>query len=201
MAVVNSTTRKIIVATNNGHKLHEIRAILGDGWTVLGASDVAPGLTWEETGNTFLENARIKINALRPYTKDCVLADDSGLCVEAMGGRPGVHSSSYGGVEGDHKRNVEHLLAEMKDISADRRSAYFYCLLLFIDESGVEKKFEGRCAGRIATERRGFAGFGYDPVFVPDGFDISMAEMRDEQKNAVSHRGAAMRAFLKGVTA
>lgn len=199
MAGSSIETRKLIVATNNRHKLEEIRAILGESWVVLGASDVAPGITWDETGQTFLENARIKINALRRHTKDCVLADDSGLCVDALDGKPGVHSSSFGGVEGDHQRNVDHLLAVLKDVPLERRGAHFYCLLLFVNENGAETRFEGRCDGRIATERHGKGGFGYDPVFVPEGSEVSMAEMGDARKNAISHRGRAMYEFIKGV--
>ncbi len=195
----STETRKLIVATNNRHKLDEIRAILGTSWIVFGASDVAAGISWDETGHTFLENARIKINALRRHTTDCVLADDSGLCVDALDGQPGVHSSSFGGVEGDHQRNVDHLLAALKDVHGERRGAHFYCLLLFVDESGNETRFEGRCDGHIAMERHGTGGFGYDPVFVPDGSDVSMAEMGDERKNAISHRGRAMREFIRGV--
>jgi XTP/dITP diphosphohydrolase len=199
MAGLSNVTRKLIVASNNRHKLDEIRAILGDAWTVLGAADVAPGISWDETGQTFLDNARIKVNALRRHTKDCVLADDSGLCVDALDGKPGVHSSSYGGVEGDHQRNVDHLLSALKDVPLERRGAHFYCLLLFVNEEGIETRFEGRCEGHIANGRSGQGGFGYDPVFVPEGSDVSMAEMGDARKNAISHRGRAMGEFIKVV--
>lgn len=187
--------RRLIVASNNRHKLQEIQSILGEGWEVIGAQEVAPGLTWDETGSNFLENAHIKINALRPFTKGCILADDSGLCVDALSGAPGVLSSSFGGVEGDHARNVQRLLAELRNVPDELRKAHFYCLILFVDEVGQQQIFEGRCFGRIATELRGSGGFGYDPVFVPDGFTVSMAEMTDIEKNAISHRGRAMAAF------
>ena len=190
--------KELVVATNNRHKLDEIRALLGSSWTVLGASDVAPGLVWDETGTTFLENARIKIAALRPHTKGCILADDSGLCVDALNGGPGVYSSSFGGIEGDHNRNVERLLSELKEVPVSRRGAHFYCLILFHDELSHEAKYEGRCFGRISTSRKGSGGFGYDPVFLVGSSEISMAEMSEAQKNAVSHRGLAMKEFLVG---
>ena len=116
--------KQLVVATNNAHKLDEIRGLLGRDWRVLGAGDVAPGVTWEETGLTFLENARIKITALRPFTAGPILADDSGLCVDALDGRPGVFSSSFGGVEGDHGKNVTHLLQEMLGTPSGSRGAH-----------------------------------------------------------------------------
>lgn len=187
--------RDLTVASHNQHKLREIQAILGSAWRVQGALDVAPGSAWNETGSTFLENARIKIKALRPHTRGCLLADDSGLCVDALAGAPGVHSSSYGGIEGDHERNVDCLLRALQSIPDEKRSAHFYCLILFVDEHGIEQIFEGRCPGRITRVPKGLGGFGYDPIFVPDGFDISLSEMSEQQKNAISHRGQAMRNF------
>ena len=189
--------KKLVVATNNTHKLDEIRDLLGLGWLVLGAGDVAPGVTWEETGLTFLENARIKIAALRPFTNDAILADDSGLSVDALDGHPGVFSSSYGGVEGDHNKNVTHLLQKMLAVPSGARAAHFYCLLLYSQAYGEESSFEGRCHGEISTFRRGAGGFGYDPVFLVGASGVSMAEMSPEEKNALSHRGAAMREFVK----
>ena len=187
--------KELVVASNNGHKLSELRAMLGPSWRVRGAFEVAPGVTWDETGTTFLENARIKIAALRPFTKGCILADDSGLCVDELGGLPGVNSSSFGGVEGDHTRNVDHLLSVLKDVADSRRGAHFYCLILFQNENSEESQFEGRCFGRISRIRRGGAGFGYDPVFLVGTSDIAMAEMSESEKNEISHRGLAMKAF------
>ena len=173
-------SKTLVVATNNLHKLAEFKAILGATWHVKGARDVASGVSWDETGTTFLANARIKINALRPLSDGFILADDSGLCVDAL----------YG-VEGDHPRNVKALLAAMQDVPFERRTAYFYCLLLLSCPDGQEFQFEGRCPGVIAAAPTGGAGFGYDPIFIPKGFDISMAEMTGSQKNILSHRGLA----------
>jgi XTP/dITP diphosphohydrolase len=192
--------RQILLATNNHHKISEIQAILGPGWQVIGVSDVAPGLTWQETGNSFLDNARIKIGALRPHFNGAILADDSGLCVDALDGRPGVHSSSYGGVEGDHRRNLSKLLNYMVSIPAGRRGAHFYCLLLLSLADGQECIFEGRCEGRLSFAPSGGGGFGYDPIFIPEGFDVSMADLTDDQKNLISHRGKAVRAFKDQVS-
>lgn len=189
--------KQLVVATNNLHKLDEIRSLLGREWKVQGAGDVAPGVTWDETGSTFLENARIKVNALRPFTTGAILADDSGLCVDFLGGRPGVFSSSFGGVEGDHKRNVAHLLKQLSSVTHPRRGAHFYCLLLFSPAFGEEVSFEGRCHGEISTSCQGAGGFGYDPVFLFGSSGQSLAEMSSEEKNAVSHRGMAMRAFVE----
>ncbi len=189
--------RLIVVATNNRHKLQEMQSILGSAWLVQGAGDVASGLTWEETGSTFRDNARIKINALKPYVKGCILADDSGLCVDALHGAPGVNSSSYGGIEGDHGRNVQRLLAHMRDVPDHERGAHFYCLILFLNERGEEEMFEGRCFGRISRQPSGQGGFGYDPVFIPDGYNLTMAEMSERDKNAISHRGRALTEFMK----
>lgn len=191
----NNQSQRILLATNNRHKISEIQAILGHDWTIIGVSDVAPRLTWEETGESFLENARIKIAALRPHFDGAILADDSGLCVDVLHGRPGVHSSSYGGVEGDHRRNLSKLLIDMATIPEGRRSAHFYCLLLLSRADGQELIFEGRCDGRLSLTPSGSGGFGYDPIFVPDGFHVTLADLTDDQKNLISHRGKAVRAF------
>jgi XTP/dITP diphosphohydrolase len=195
-------TRTLVIASNNQHKLSEFRAILSDHWTVKGARDLDPQVTWDESGQTFLENARIKIAALRGLTNGYILADDSGLCVDGLGGAPGVHSSSFGGIEGDHPRNVEALLRAMNALPAGARKAHFYCLLLLSCPDGAELKFEGRCHGVIAASVSGDGGFGYDPVFVPDGHDRSMASMPTSLKNSISHRGVAaalLMSYLKTV--
>jgi XTP/dITP diphosphohydrolase len=187
--------RKIILASNNRHKIIEIQSLLGSDWRVLGASDVAPGVSWDETGDTFLENARIKVKALRPHTRGLILADDSGLCVDALDGAPGVHSSCFGGVEGDHARNTKRLLEVLKDVPETQRTCHFYCLLLLVDEKNREFQFEGRCQGKISYRPTGTGGFGYDPLFIPEGYSKSLAECTASEKNAISHRGLAMVEF------
>ena len=183
--------KSLVIASNNQHKLAEFRSILGDQWKVKGARDLDPQVTWDESGDTFLANARIKIGALRRLTDGYILADDSGLCVDALGGAPGVHSSSFGGIEGDHQRNVEALLKALAAVPPEKRQAHFYCLLLLACPDGSELKFEGCCHGSIARQASGREGFGYDPVFMPDGYTVSMASMSAALKNSISHRGVA----------
>ncbi|MCX6126620.1 MAG: RdgB/HAM1 family non-canonical purine NTP pyrophosphatase [Proteobacteria bacterium] len=188
--------RTLVVASNNAHKIAELSAILGPKWNVLSAQQVAPGVTWDETGNTFVENARIKLRALRPYTSHCILADDSGLCVDALDGRPGVFSSSFGGIEGDHARNNARLLKELWGVETARRTASFICVLVFQNEKGRELVCEGRCEGAIASVPDGQGGFGYDPIFVVRELNCTMASLSETVKNSISHRGNAMTALL-----
>ncbi len=192
--------RDIILASNNIHKIQEISQILGSNWNVISAQAIDPFISWNETGTTFLENARLKVKAIQdnPATPKgvCILADDSGLCVDALKGGPGVYSSSYCGVEGDHQGNVAKLLDAMQSIPEAARTGYFYCLLLFVDQDGREIPFEGKCFGFIAQVQKGGHGFGYDPIFVVPSFQRSMAELSDSEKNSVSHRGQAMNSFI-----
>lgn len=194
------TPRTVVVASNNQHKLSELRALLGDSWRVLSAQEVAPGVTWDESGQTFIENARIKIRALRAHTNHAVLADDSGLCVQALGGAPGVGSSSYGGIDGDHTLNNQRLLREMAPIPAGQREAYFTCVIVFVDEGGQEAIYEGKCSGSIAEVMDGAGGFGYDCLFYLPQFGVTMAKLSDAEKNKISHRGQAMQKFLHSQT-
>lgn len=188
--------RTLVVASNNRHKIEEISEMLGDAWKVLSAQDVVPGITWDETGTTFLENARIKAKLLKSKTSHCVLADDSGLCVEALNGAPGVWSSSYGGKEGDHAANNTRLMKELTGVPASKRQAYFQCILVFIDEEGKELTAQGRCHGAIAESAEGSYGFGYDPIFLVGDSQRTMATMSEREKNKISHRGEAMRNLL-----
>lgn len=154
----------------------------------------------EETGGTLEENALLKAKALCRHLGLPALADDSGLLVDALGGRPGVHSSRYAGPEGDAERNMDRLLDELSGVPTSMRTARFVCVLALVRPDGEELFTRGECEGRILEERRGTGGFGYDPVFLPDGFDRSMAEFTLGEKNAISHRGkalAAMRELLQ----
>lgn len=188
-----SLHRTLVIASNNQHKVAEISAVLGSTWTVLSAQQVAPGISWDECGTSFLENARIKANTLRKFTAHCVLADDSGLCVDALGGAPGVWSSSYGGLEGDHKANNRRLVSELQNVAAGERQASFICQLVFLDETRREMTAVGRCDGSILLEPAGSQGFGYDPLFFVTELGKAMAELSPTEKNEVSHRGRALR--------
>ena len=181
----------LLVATRNRHKLDEIRAILG-----LEAAQLRSALDYPdipdvvEDGATFEANAIKKAVALRDATGCWALADDSGLEVDALGGAPGVRSARYAGEPCDHAANNAKLLRELAGAS-DRR-ARFRCVLALAGPDGSIRTVDGRCEGRIAHELRGAGGFGYDPLFLPDGHDVTFAELGAAAKNAISHRGRAL---------
>jgi XTP/dITP diphosphohydrolase len=187
---------KLHLATGNAHKAAEFSALAADAGlpvAVLSARS-AGGLpaVAEDTG-TFSGNARKKARALRAVlpADSWVLADDSGLCVDALGGLPGVESAYYAGPQGDSAANLSKLVEAMRDVPAGRRQAYFICVLVLIDPQGNEHAFEGRCAGALRDLPAGGAGFGYDPLFVPAGATRTFAELPESEKNALSHRGRA----------
>ena len=186
---------KLYVATHNAHKIREIGEILPDFEIV---PDDPEGV--EETAPDFAGNALIKVRAISArHRGEWCLADDSGLEVAALGGAPGVRSARYAGEPCDTPRNNALLLRNLAGIG-DRR-ARFTCCCALVAPDGTERVVEGHCPGRIALEAAGVAGFGYDPLFVPDGYDRSFAELAAEEKNAISHRGRALeavRALLSG---
>ena len=182
----------LLIATRNRHKLEEIRAILRlPGLTLAGADD-RPGLPEvEEDADTFEGNARKKAQALAAAGHCWTLADDSGLEVAALNGAPGVHSARYAGPGADTAANNAMLLRALAGVS-DRR-ACFRCVLALAAPDGRVWTVEGRCAGKILKAPRGREGFGYDPLFVPDGYDRTFAELGAAEKNAISHRAVALR--------
>jgi XTP/dITP diphosphohydrolase len=181
---------RLVVATRNSHKTEEIRALLGDRYEVLDSNDFPETPCIDETGTTFLENARLKAEGVSRVISGWVLSDDSGLEVDALGGAPGVWSSSYGGDEGNHIRNNERLLREM-DGKADRH-ARFRCTMVLARDGLEVAHFTGAVEGRIIDAPRGGAGFGYDPLFIPDGYEATFAELGEEVKNTLSHRAIAL---------
>jgi len=185
--------RKLVFATNNAHKLEEIRAILGDKVEVLSLKDIQCDVDIPETADTLEENAVLKAEYIyRHYGLDC-FADDTGLEVEALNGAPGVYSARYAGGEGhDSEANMRKLLAEME--GKTNRKAQFRTAICLI-EGGVEHLFEGVVKGEIIEEKRGASGFGYDPVFMPEGYTETFAEMGNEEKNRISHRARAVQAL------
>lgn len=187
----------IYLATNNAHKAEEFTALANSKLLFLPVKNLKPGLTWVEDGRTFLDNARIKAHALRKYTDQAVLADDSGLMVEALGGDPGVYSSRYCGREGDDHGNLELLLKNLSTLPKQTFHAKFVCTLWYIGAEGSEHTFTGECPGQITLTPHGARGFGYDPVFVPEGEEKTLAEMTMEEKNRISHR---YRAFQQWYT-
>ncbi|YCM46705.1 RdgB/HAM1 family non-canonical purine NTP pyrophosphatase [Verrucomicrobiaceae bacterium 227] len=180
---------RLIVATRNAHKVDEIKAILSD-FEVCDLSEVTSPPVVEETGTTFLENATLKAIAISKVTNALVLSDDSGLEVDALGGDPGVYSSRYGGEEGNDALNNAKLLKEMA--GQTNRAARFRCVIVLAREGKVLAHFSGAVEGRIADKAAGAGGFGYDPFFVPSGFEASFAELGEEIKNTLSHRARAL---------
>ncbi len=177
----------IVVATNNEHKLEEIREIL-NGFEILPPREFVKDFNPEETGSSFCENALIKARALKEYVDYPVLADDSGLEVFSLNGEPGIYSSRYS-PEGTDQANVEKLLNRLKG-KKDRSARFVCCMVLIAGEKVIQK--EGYVYGKIIDTPRGKNGFGYDPVFIPDGFELTFAEMEPYLKNKLSHRRGAL---------
>jgi XTP/dITP diphosphohydrolase len=180
----------LIIATRNPHKTSEIRAMIGERLEVVDATEFSDFPMIEETGTTFLENARLKALGISRLVDGLVLSDDSGLEVDALGGAPGVWSSSYGGEEGAHPKNNARLIKEMTGIGS--RTARFRCTMVIAQAGRELAHFDGTVEGRIAEAPSGIQGFGYDPLFIPDGFEHTFAELGEETKNTLSHRSRAL---------
>lgn len=189
---------KIVFATNNQHKLSEIRQILGDRVEVLSLQDIGCDVDIPETGTTLEENALQKAKYIYDHYHLDVFADDTGLEVDALDGAPGVYSARYAGGEGhDSEANMTKLLKELNGI--DNRKARFRTVIALIQQGEVHE-FEGIVNGEIIRERRGGEGFGYDPIFRPDGYELTFAELGTDIKNQISHRSRATKklcAFLQ----
>ncbi|MBQ1986605.1 MAG: non-canonical purine NTP diphosphatase [Muribaculaceae bacterium] len=186
--------KELVFATNNEHKLRELREIAGEKFRILSLKDINCFDDIPETEPTIKGNALIKANYIKDkYGYDC-FADDTGLEVEALGGEPGVYSARYAGEDCDSEKNIDKILAKLKNES--NRKARFITYIALILE-GNTHIFEGEVQGEILTERHGEGGFGYDPVFKPVESENSFAEMLPEEKNAISHRGRAVQKLLK----
>jgi len=187
--------QKVLLASNNAHKIKEIRAILGDFFDIVSLREAGVESDPEEKGKTFEENARIKaVAGMKASGMPCI-ADDSGLEVLALDCRPGVMSARYSGSHGDDAANNEKLLAELAD--KPDRSARYVCVICMAFPDGRELEARGECYGEILKEKRGNGGFGYDPLFYFPQFGKTFAEISAEEKNEVSHRNAALKAFEK----
>ena len=190
---------QLVLATRNAKKLAELdRLLAGAGLDVqiLGSDAFSELPEIEETGSTFAENSLIKARAVSTHTGLIAIADDSGLCVDALDGQPGIYSARWAGQGATDESNLDLVLEQIRDIEPARRTAHFACAAALVLPSGEEYVVQGQVNGVLLTQRRGVGGFGYDPIFLPDGFDITTAEMTSEQKDAISHRGQAMRSLV-----
>jgi len=187
---------KIVLASNNKHKLEEYKKILSPlGFEVISQSEAGVDIEVEETGTTFEENALLKAKAVHEACALPVFADDSGLEVDFLGGRPGIYSARYAGKDATDRERCEKILEELKGVEPSKRTARFVCVIQYIDKNGNAKTARGKCNGIIGETMSGKGGFGYDPIFVFEG--KSFAEMGPEEKNRVSHRARAVQKFLE----
>jgi XTP/dITP diphosphohydrolase len=187
---------ELIIASHNQGKIQEFKQILSPfGVTIYSADDFnLPDV--EETGTTFIENATLKAETLSSIIGKPCLADDSGLCVNALDGRPGVYSARYA-PNRNFDKAMNKLIEEIKSTNTSDWSAYFACVLALKEPGKETKIFEGRVNGTITPHRKGEKGFGFDPVFIPNGFDRTFAEMTSDEKASISHRGQALKLFLQ----
>ena len=190
---------KLLLATRNAGKLAELQRLLETavpGIEVIGLRDVEEYPEAPETGATFAENALLKAREAVRYTGLPAVADDSGLTVDALNGMPGILSARWSGRHGDDDANTALLLGQIADVPDERRGAAFVCAAALVTPEGTEQVLERQLRGRVIRERRGANGFGYDPVFVPDGLEVTSAELAPEEKDARSHRGQAFAALV-----
>jgi XTP/dITP diphosphohydrolase len=200
---VNSNTGRVLLASRNAKKLAELRRILTPelpGLTVLGLDDIAPYDEKPETGATFAENALLKAREGFAHSGLLTIADDSGLTVDALNGMPGVLSARWAGGHGDDEANLRLVLAQLADTPDERLGAAFVCAAALVGPAG-EKTVEGRMPGRLVRTPRGDNGFGYDPIFVAAGLEITNGELEPARKDEISHRGQALRALVPHVRA
>ena len=193
---------RLAVASSNPHKLREIARICSDwpvGW-VTAENDPREWSDVEETGDTYLENALLKARAVAAALDLPAVADDSGIEVDALGGAPGPRSARYAGEDASDERNLHQLIRALRGIPAGGRTARYRCVAALAMPDGAEVHAEAVCEGTLIAMPRGTAGFGYDPIFVPAGWETTMAELTDEQKDRISHRGRAFRTLAELLT-
>lgn len=188
---------RFVLATGNAHKVREVREILhGLPLEVVPMGEAGFAGEIEENGETFEENALIKARAVHAVTGGFVMADDSGLAVDALGGAPGIHSARYGGRDATYPEKIALLWDALRGVPDEARTARFVCAVAVVRPDGSSFTVRGTCEGRIAHEMRGEGGFGYDPVFLMPEFDRTTAELDAAEKHAVSHRGRALRLMV-----
>ena len=184
---------RVVLATRNLGKVEELRRILAGAVELVGLDDVTPYEPGPETGATFADNALLKAREAVEHTGLPAVADDSGLAVDAMSGMPGVLSARWAGEHGQDRANLELLLRQLADVPDERLGAGFVCAAAYALPDGRSDVVLGEMRGRIVREPRGSNGFGYDPIFVPEGLDVTSAELTSADKDAISHRGKAFR--------
>ena len=188
-------TQKVVIASRNDHKIEEMRRILEQGGLdieLVGTGEFPDLPDVEETCATFAANALLKARAVSEFTGLPAVGDDSGLCVDALNGMPGILSARWSGTHGNDQANLELLLAQISQVPPDRRGASFVCAAAYVHPDGTEFVVEGQMPGALIDTPRGENGFGYDPVFVPHGHQVTSAEMTSELKDSISHRGKAL---------
>lgn len=183
--------KKLVIASNNQHKINEIKAMLPQ-FEVVSQGDIGFDQDVEENGQTFEENALIKAKAIYDRFAVAVLADDSGICIDYFDGRPGIYSARYLGHDTPYTIKNQKILETMTDVPLEKRGAQFVCAMAYIDIHGQHHIVKGVLNGHINTIIEGENGFGYDPIFVPDGFDHSIAMLSEQEKNKISHRHQAL---------
>lgn len=192
-------TLQVVLATRNTHKVMEVQRIINtlcDDVEVLDLSSWPDAPDVVEDGATFAANALLKARALAVHTGLPTIADDSGICVDALNGMPGIFSARWAGAHGQDGANLQLLLDQIADVPDNRRQAHFLCAVALATPDGIERVVEGIMEGEVIRQPRGVDGFGYDPIFQPHGFDKTSAELAPEEKDAISHRGQALRAFV-----
>jgi XTP/dITP diphosphohydrolase len=189
--------KKIVLATANTHKVIEFQRILSEllpDLELIASSSFSKVPVIEETGATFAENALLKAKVINNFTKLPAIADDSGLVVEALNGAPGIFSARYAGKNATDQENVAKLIADIKNVDDSLLEASFECAIALVDQGqNLELVVQGQMPGRVIKQARGANGFGYDPMFIPQGFSKTAAELSDQDKDKISHRGIALR--------
>ena len=192
-------SHRVVLATRNQHKVSELRRILASSSLdvdLVGTESFPELPDVAETGSTFAANALLKARDVAQRTGLVAISDDSGLCVDALNGMPGILSARWAGSHGDDAANLELLLAQLADVPGNRRGAAFHCAAAVAMPDGEERVVEGVLEGTLITEPRGSNGFGYDPIFTPLGYALTTAELTPEEKDAISHRGEAFRKLV-----
>ncbi|MGE0172755.1 MAG: RdgB/HAM1 family non-canonical purine NTP pyrophosphatase [Oligoflexales bacterium] len=192
--------QKVFLATSNDGKKREFGALLPHslGWDLHLCSELGK-ITWDENGSSYAENAMIKAKAVKEKTEFGVIADDSGLEVDFLDGKPGVHSARFAGDHSTDEQNNDKLLELLKGVPSTKRTARFVCTLVFVDSKGICYTASGKCEGVITTLRRGSNGFGYDPIFEVSGMNRTMAELGNDEKDRLSHRATAVNELVQRI--